>query len=31
MVIDVVATCLALRIGSTKLQPLLKEMKKTAQ
>jgi RpiR family carbohydrate utilization transcriptional regulator len=27
MVIDVVATCLALRIGGTKLQPLLKEMK----
>ena len=27
MVIDVVATCLALRIGGGKLQPLLKEMK----
>ncbi|KRC08551.1 transcriptional regulator [Hydrogenophaga sp. Root209] len=27
MVIDIVATCLALRIGGTKLQPLLKEMK----
>jgi RpiR family carbohydrate utilization transcriptional regulator len=27
MVIDVVATCLALRIGGAKLQPLLKEMK----
>jgi RpiR family carbohydrate utilization transcriptional regulator len=27
MVIDVVATCLALRIGGTTLQPLLKEMK----
>jgi RpiR family carbohydrate utilization transcriptional regulator len=27
MVIDVVATCLALRIGGNKLQPLLKEMK----
>ncbi|MBS3995769.1 MAG: SIS domain-containing protein [Hydrogenophaga sp.] len=27
MVIDVVATCLALRIGGTQLQPLLKEMK----
>jgi RpiR family transcriptional regulator, carbohydrate utilization regulator len=27
MVIDVVATCQALRIGGTKLQPLLKEMK----
>src|SRR5574343_426767 len=27
MVIDVVATCLALRIGGSKLQPLLKEMK----
>jgi RpiR family transcriptional regulator, carbohydrate utilization regulator len=27
MVIDVVATCLALRIGSAKLQPLLREMK----
>jgi RpiR family carbohydrate utilization transcriptional regulator len=27
MVIDVVATCLALRIGGTHLQPLLKEMK----
>ena len=27
MVIDVVATCVALRIGGTKLQPLLKEMK----
>jgi RpiR family carbohydrate utilization transcriptional regulator len=27
MVIDVVATCLALRIGGHKLQPLLKEMK----
>jgi RpiR family carbohydrate utilization transcriptional regulator len=27
MVIDVVATCLALRIGGTKLQPMLKEMK----
>ena len=27
MVIDIVATCLALRIGGTQLQPLLKEMK----
>ena len=27
MVIDIVATCLALRIGGAKLQPLLKEMK----
>lgn len=27
MIIDVMATCLALRIGGTKLQPLLKEMK----
>jgi RpiR family carbohydrate utilization transcriptional regulator len=27
MVIDIMATCLALRIGSTKLQPLLREMK----
>jgi RpiR family carbohydrate utilization transcriptional regulator len=27
MVIDIVATCLALRIGGTKLQPLLREMK----
>ncbi|MBA4215030.1 MAG: transcriptional regulator [Polaromonas sp.] len=27
MVIDIVATCLALRIGGNKLQPLLKEMK----
>jgi RpiR family carbohydrate utilization transcriptional regulator len=27
MVIDIVATCLALRIGGTKLQPILKEMK----
>ena len=27
MVIDVVATCLALRIGGSQLQPLLKEMK----
>lgn len=27
MVIDIVATCLALRIGSGKLQPLLREMK----
>ena len=27
MVIDVVATCVALRIGGNKLQPLLKEMK----
>ena len=27
MVIDVLATCLALRIGGAKLQPLLKEMK----
>ncbi|MCU0955827.1 MAG: MurR/RpiR family transcriptional regulator [Hydrogenophaga sp.] len=27
MVIDVVATCLALRIGGSKLQPLLREMK----
>ena len=27
MVIDVVATCVALRIGGGKLQPLLKEMK----
>ncbi|MEZ5644518.1 MAG: MurR/RpiR family transcriptional regulator [Burkholderiaceae bacterium] len=27
MIIDVVATCLALRIGGSKLQPLLKEMK----
>jgi len=27
MVIDVVATCLALRIGGTQLQPMLKEMK----
>jgi RpiR family carbohydrate utilization transcriptional regulator len=27
MVIDVVATSLALRIGGPKLQPLLKEMK----
>ncbi len=27
MVIDIMATCLALRIGSTRLQPLLREMK----
>ncbi len=27
MVIDVLATCVALRIGGTKLQPMLKEMK----
>lgn len=27
MVIDILATCLALRIGSTRLQPLLREMK----
>ncbi|MCM3566279.1 MurR/RpiR family transcriptional regulator [Hydrogenophaga intermedia] len=27
MVIDIMATCLALRIGGTKLQPLLREMK----
>ncbi|HMN94343.1 MAG TPA: SIS domain-containing protein, partial [Hydrogenophaga sp.] len=27
MIIDVLATCLALRIGGTRLQPLLKEMK----
>jgi RpiR family carbohydrate utilization transcriptional regulator len=27
MIIDVLATCVALRIGGTKLQPLLKEMK----
>lgn len=27
MVIDVLATCVALRIGGTKLQPILKEMK----
>lgn len=27
MVIDIMATCLALRIGSAKLQPLLREMK----
>ncbi len=27
MVIDILATCVALRIGGTKLQPLLKEMK----
>jgi RpiR family carbohydrate utilization transcriptional regulator len=27
MVIDILATCVALRIGSTTLQPLLKEMK----
>ena len=27
MVIDIVATCLALRIGGTQLQPLLREMK----
>jgi RpiR family transcriptional regulator, carbohydrate utilization regulator len=27
MIVDVLATCVALRIGGTKLQPLLKEMK----
>jgi RpiR family carbohydrate utilization transcriptional regulator len=27
MIVDVVATCLALRIGGSKLQPLLREMK----
>ena len=27
MIIDVLATCVALRIGSGKLQPLLSEMK----
>jgi RpiR family carbohydrate utilization transcriptional regulator len=27
MIIDVMATCLALRIGSARLQPLLQEMK----
>ena len=27
MIIDILATCVALRIGSNKLQPLLREMK----
>jgi len=27
MIIDILATCVALRIGSDKLQPLLREMK----
>ena len=27
MIIDILATCVALRIGSSRLQPLLSEMK----
>jgi RpiR family carbohydrate utilization transcriptional regulator len=27
MIVDVLATCLALRIGSEKLQPMLRDMK----